>query len=340
MTPLPCPACGDFSARPLYWKPAAEETAHVGVKPSAISGYQIVACATCGLGRVDPCPRAEELATLYGDDYFSARAYRGLPSDSLIAYRRVGGPPRLAAIRAASMRAYERAHAADLAAWYGALSPHRPGPPRLLDVGAGGGGLLAAASEAGWTAVGVEPSATAARSAASKGLVVVPTELAEAGFPDGCFDIVHVREVLEHVRDPLALLVETRRVLRPGGLLYVQVPNDLEGYRRLVFSRVWWLIPPYHLWYFTFASLERLLARVGLTVRVRGTLGLGVGVDTYRYLGARLGVLTWLDAHEDDEQLALAPRLTRAAFRVAGAPADALLGCVRRHTSLWMCATA
>lgn len=340
MMALPCPACGESTTRPLYWKPVDEETARLGIKPSGLSGYQIVACMACGLGRVDPCPGAEELATLYGDEYFNTQAYRGLPSDSLIAYRRVGGPPRLAAIRAASMRGYERTHVADLAAWYASLHPTCPTPRRFLDVGAGSGGVLAAAQEIGWTAVGVEPSPTAARSAASKGLVIVPTELAEAGFPDGCFDIVHIREVLEHVLDPLALVSEAHRVLRPGGLLYVQVPNDLEGYRRAIFSRVWWLIPPYHLWYFTFASLERLLARVGLMVHVRGTLGLGVGVDTYRYLGAQLGVLAWLDAHEDDERLALAPRLTRAAFRAAGAPADVALNRARRHTSLWVCATA
>lgn len=339
MMALPCPACGATATRPLYWKPADAETAYAGVKPVGSLGSQIVACATCGLGRVHPPPGAEELATLYGDDYFGAQTYRGLPSDPLVAYRRVAGPPRLAAIRAASMRAYERAHLADLAAWYADLHPACPTPRRLLDVGPGGGGVLAAAREVGWTAVGVEPSPAAAQAAANKGLVIVPTELAEAGFPDDCFDIVHVREVLEHVIDPLALLCEVRRVLRPGGLLYVQVPNDIEGYRRMVFPRVWWLIPPYHLWYFTFASLEALLARVGLAVHRRGTLGLGVGVDTYRYLGARLGVLAWLDTHEDDARLALAPRLTRAAFRAVGAPADAALNRAQRHTSLWVCAS-
>jgi hypothetical protein len=126
-------------------------------------------------------------------------------------------------------------------------------------------------------------------------------------------------------------------VVRRGGLVYVQVPNDLEGYRRWVFPRVWWLIPPLHLWYFTFGSLERLLGKVGFRPRVRGTLGLGVGADAYRYLGARLGVLGWLDSNEDG-RWALVPRAVRAAVKVSASPADRVLNRARRHSSLWICA--
>lgn len=334
-----CPACGCPTTRPLFWKPVDDETARRGAKPPHLPGYQVVACAVCGLGRVDPLPTAEDLAALYGDDYFQTVAFQGRVSDALVAYRPTGGPPRLEAIRAARLRAYEAAHVADLAAWSATLNPARR-RVRLLDVGCGAGGVLAAARDVGWTAVGVEPSVAAARLAAQRGLTVLPTDLPDAGLPDAAFDIVHVREVLEHVTDPLALLQAARRVLRPGGLLYIQVPNDLEGYRVALFRRIWWVVPPFHLWYFSFDTLDRLLARVGLTARVRGTLGLGIGYDVYRYLGARLGALRWLDAHEDHKRLALIPRLARGVFRVAGAPTDTALNRIRRHSSLWVCATA
>ncbi len=351
-----CPACGETATRPLFWKADGAETAWPGVKPPGTGGYQIVGCVTCGLGRVDPLPTPEELAALYQRDYFAPPRFVGRASDGLLAYRANPGRTRLDTVRAASEHAYEVAHVRRLGGWYAQLSaaspPTIPLPPssptyggrkgeqrrlRFLDVGSGRGGVLRAARAMGWTAVGVEPSAVAARLAAQQGLTVVPTTLPEAGFPDAVFDIVHLREVLEHVSDPLALLGEARRILRPGGLLYVQVPNDLAGYRRYLFRRVWWLIPPYHLWYFTAASLEQLLARVGLTIQAQGTLGMGVGYDAYRSIGATLGVLPWLDAHEDGP-LALVPRLTRAAFRLAGTPADAALNRAQRHSSLWFCA--
>lgn len=334
---LTCPACGATATRPLYWKPADEEWARPGRQPAGVAGHQIVACEGCGLGRVDPLPGPDELARLYDADYFNPPAFRGRVSDALLSYRPLSGPPRLQAIRVASEQAYEQARLDVIEAAARRLREERlPSRPlRFLDIGSGRGGALQAAQRRGWTALGVEPSPSAARLAAGRGLPIWQGSLAEGALPDGAFDIVHLREVLEHVRDPLALLRAAARTLRPDGLLYIQVPNDLQGYRRQVFGRIWWLIPPHHLWYFTFDSLARLLDQVGLTIVVRGTLGFGAGYDTYRYLGARLRVLGWLDRHEDG-RLALAPRLVRAAFRAAGAPIDALINRAQRHSSLWV----
>ena len=58
-----------------------------------------------------------------------------------------------------------------------------------------------------------------------------------------------------------AVLAEARRILKPGGLLAVQVPNDLDAYRAWL-SRPdnrWWVIPPLHLFYFTEPTLRRWL---------------------------------------------------------------------------------
>ncbi|MFN8484083.1 MAG: class I SAM-dependent methyltransferase [Anaerolineae bacterium] len=336
--PFPCPACGATATRPWYWKPADGEISFPGVKPADVAGYQMVRCVGCGLGRVDPLPGDAELKELYAEDYFGGSDFSGGISDALVRYRRYSGPPALQALRAANERAYEAAHAAHLGAWYGQLGG-QAAPPRFLDVGCGAGGVLAAGKERGWRVVGVELSQAGAALTRRRGLNVINSGLAHAGLPDASFDIIHIREVLEHVVAPMAMLREARRLLTPGGMLYVQVPNDIEGYRARLFRRVWWLIPPLHVWYFTSDTLERMLRQVGLTARVTGTLGLGVGYDGYRYLAARAGVLAWLDAHEDGPA-GLAPRSARAAFRAAGAPADRALDRARRHSSLWVCATA
>ena len=44
-------------------------------------------------------------------------------------------------------------------------------------------------------------------------------------FPDSCYDFVLMCEVLEHLANPIKLLVEIRRLIKPGGLLIVVVPN-------------------------------------------------------------------------------------------------------------------
>ena len=44
-------------------------------------------------------------------------------------------------------------------------------------------------------------------------------DLFALGFPDASFDVIHVHQVLQHLEDPVAALVELRRVLDPDGVL-------------------------------------------------------------------------------------------------------------------------
>ena len=96
----------------------------------------------------------------------------------------------------------------------------------MLDVGSHCGFFLRRARKRGWSTTGVEPSPVSASLAREVfGLNVKTGFLADVAFPDCSFDCVTVVDVLEHIPDPRALLVEVRRVLRPGGCLLVKVPN-------------------------------------------------------------------------------------------------------------------
>ena len=87
------------------------------------------------------------------------------------------------------------------------------------------------------------------------------------------FDAVHLKLVMEHVSEPLAVLAAAREVLRPGGVVAVQIPNDFNpvqlAAQKLLHKDPWWVVHPVHLNYFNFESLERTLRRCGFEPRLR-----------------------------------------------------------------------
>lgn len=83
-------------------------------------------------------------------------------------------------------------------------------------------------------------------------------------FPDGRFDVVFHQGLLEHFRDPLPLLRENLRVLAPGGLLLVDVPQRWHYYtpvKRLLIAVDRWFAG----WECSFSAreLEGLLDALG-----------------------------------------------------------------------------
>ena len=119
----------------------------------------------------------------------------------------------------------------------------------------------------GWRGEGVEPSRQAADYASAKGLRIhnrmFDEDWARAQTP---FNAVHSMNVLEHVADPAAILRAAHACLAPGGAICVGVPNDynaMQAAARQAGQQPWWVVPPHHLNYFSFDSLERLLRRCG-----------------------------------------------------------------------------
>jgi SAM-dependent methyltransferase len=113
------------------------------------------------------------------------------------------------------------------------MLPHR-GCNRLLEVGCSGGGFLRCAMDAGWVCTGVEILPEIARLAREKhGLDVRTGDLFAAGFDDGEFDIVYMNEVIEHVVEPLDLMMEAKRVVRPGGVVVLRTGNARSWSARL-----------------------------------------------------------------------------------------------------------
>lgn len=140
----------------------------------------------------------------------------------------------------------------------------------LLDIGSGQGELLASASDAGWTAIGLEPSVEAAELGRQQGRSVEAATFEEYR---GRRDVpappsaITLTNVLEHVPDPVGLLQSIHDFLDEGSLVAVRVPNDFNPLqaevRRALGHRAWWVAAPDHLNYFDHATLARTMRGTG-----------------------------------------------------------------------------
>ena len=99
-------------------------------------------------------------------------------------------------------------------------------PGSLLSVGSGDGLELEVARRRGWTVLGHDlDSGSAADIRERTGMDVLEGPLFDHDLPAASFDCVVMDQVLEHLREPADYLRFVRRLLRPGGVLYVGVPN-------------------------------------------------------------------------------------------------------------------
>ncbi len=97
---------------------------------------------------------------------------------------------------------------------------------RLLDVGCGVPMFLELARTAGYTVQGIESVPEVSRIARDDfGLVVENAPFDRCGLEKASFDVITMWDFLEHLPDPMGALMLSRELLRPGGVLFVSVPN-------------------------------------------------------------------------------------------------------------------
>lgn len=235
----PCPVCGSLSGRPHHGPQSALRR------------------CPCGLVLVDPLPGEEEIADLEREAF--GGGLRDETAEMFAAYGRdFPDDPVVRGFRAAL-------------AWL----RDRTGGGRLLDVGIGSGLLLHLAAEAGFQPLGVEISPAAAERARSEFGVDVWVGDFERFPADQPIDALVMADVLEHTADPRRFLEHAARVLRPGGALFVAVPNrrstvffaaDLLARVPPLAEVARRLYVPNHYTYFTPATLVRLVREIGFEV--------------------------------------------------------------------------
>lgn len=227
-----CVLCGGRDAETIHDRDRRGESLHT------------VVCRGCGLVRTAPIPGIDELRELYSLHY-------------RVAYQKAA-TPKLKRVYRAGLAAIDRF------AW---MRPYLREQDDFLDIGAGGGELLYLLRAKGIRAEGVEPNLAFAQHAERElGLPVQAAFLEDVSYPAERWGSVGCFHVLEHTHNPVEFLQRVRRWIRPGGDLFLEVPN-IESCCQHPDGR----FHRAHLYNFSPGTLRRTVIRAGFRVICSGT---------------------------------------------------------------------
>src|ERR1043165_1205577 len=177
---------------------------------TTVQGVALEACNGCGLLVQNPQPSDSQLATIYGSNYFIGSSENDRLAPQLDIVKRA-----TASLQLDEITRYLRK--------LGRPTDHLA----VLEVGCGRGNMLLEARTRGHDVCGLEFSADAARVANRKlGADIVRIgAIGEETFPDQSFDLCILADVIEHLRDPGKFLETVRRILKPGGVVFLATPS-------------------------------------------------------------------------------------------------------------------
>ncbi len=236
---VPCNLCGSTDVRVVY--PAVERPITSLATEFRSSGDEpltdrLVECPHCGLQFVSPRLRPDLILEGYRegtDEVFVSQA-------------------------AAREHTFSRSLAL--------IERYAPNRGRLFDVGTAAGAFLHVAQQRGWTVSGCEPNTwLCAWGREHYGLDIQAGTIFDHAYADAAFDAVTVWDVLEHTPDPMSFLRESRRLLKPGGLLIVNYP-DIGSWISRAMGRRWVFLLSVHLYYFTRRTIAEMLRKAGFDV--------------------------------------------------------------------------
>lgn len=98
----------------------------------------------------------------------------------------------------------------------------------ILDIGCGSGRISKQLQDLGYRVSGLDFSEEAVKKAVARGIEAKQANLDDGiPFPDAAFHVVWAGDIIEHVFDPIGLLRESARVLKPGGVMLITIPSDV-----------------------------------------------------------------------------------------------------------------
>lgn len=130
----------------------------------------------------------------------------------------------------------------------------------ILDVGCGTGAFLHTMQQYGWKITGLEPGESARRTAKKLYNLNIDSPENLFSLPAESFDAITMWHVLEHVHELHKYMKRLKELLKPGGKLFIAVPN-FTCYDAQVYKEFWAAYDvPRHLYHFSPASMHKLLS--------------------------------------------------------------------------------
>lgn len=231
------------------------------IKILAREPSKVVVCKKCGLGYLNP-RFVEKLTNIYNENYYK---------EYLKSSQMTGGSDILEEYLKKRLHRIE--------------SMVKKG--KLLEIGSAFGLFLNYAKSRGWEIEGVEVSPWASEfSKKQYGLKILNASFEEVSLPDESFDVVHMNHVLEHMYDPMNTLLKAHRILKRGGLLVFEVPNEFGSMADLLEDLIWqfrsgenivpYTVPSPHLYFFKPKTIRRFLQQTGFRVVILKTTQRGI----------------------------------------------------------------
>ncbi len=216
----------------------------------SISGetFEIIECTQCGLWITSPRPDNEQLGAYYHSSTYISHSDT---SEGII--------NKLYKI----VRNYTLRQKLKLVRQYVQKGS-------ILDVGCGAGYFLDACRNAGFDVSGIEPDNSTRNTATEKFKLDIFSEDMLDHFEADFFDLISMWHVLEHVPDPDKRLHQLHRILKPGGMLFIAVPNR-SSYDARHYGAYWaGYDVPRHLWHFSPHEITTIAEKSGFTMaRIR-----------------------------------------------------------------------
>ncbi len=140
-------------------------------------------------------------------------------------------------------------------------------PASLLEIGSGTGLFAMVAEEAGYSITGVEAASYAAAEAQKRvrGPILCRDANQRLDLPSHSFDAVVMWDVIEHLHDVATTLDEARRLLRPGGKIFVITLNAGSIVRPILGRRWAWYQDPTHVFLFSIRTLRAAIRDAGFS---------------------------------------------------------------------------
>lgn len=211
--------------------------------------FPLFDCHRCGFRFTNRFPSEDAIGRYYDSPEYIAHSdiHRGLVNKLYHATRQVMVKKKVRLVTGAVQRVVGR-------------------PLRLLDMGCGTGHFLHAAKERGFTVSGIEKDQSAREYAIARFGLDVQGEEALWSIERESYQVVTLWHVLEHLEKLNESIEQIKELLTDKGIAVIAVPNHL-AYDAHFYKERWAAYDvPRHLWHFTPATLERLLARHGLVV--------------------------------------------------------------------------